>query len=141
EPPQTAAGKATYKFTTQSPTFPGSLAVVQGEPVRASAQGVTTNVYFREAKEMATAYGEETGKIMTFLTGLYGIPPQASLTLVETEAGTPNGYAAPGILFLSPRAIGQQVNPRLLANQIGRQWWSVLLSPVNRNHMWLVNGP
>ena len=76
---------------------------------------------------MAQAYGEETGKILSYLTSVFGLPPQASLTLVETEAGTPNGYAAPGLIFLSPRAIGKQVNPRLLANQIARQWLGVLV--------------
>ena len=60
---------------------------------------------------------------MTYLTGLYGLPPHANLTVVETEKGAPNGYSAPGILFLSPSAIGKQPNPRLLANQIARQWW------------------
>ena len=64
----------------------------------------------------------------------------ANLTVVETEAGTPNGYSAPGIVFLSPRAIGKQVNPRLIANQVARQWWGALVSPATRNHMWLTNG-
>ena len=53
---------------------------------------------------MANAYGEETGKMLSFLTSLYGLAPQANLTLVETEDGTPNGFSAPGIIFLSPRA-------------------------------------
>jgi aminopeptidase N len=90
---------------------------------------------------MANAWGEEIGKAMTYLTGVYGLPPTASLTVVETEAGTPNGYSAPGILFLSPKSIGTEVNPRLIVNQVARQWWGVLVSPATRNHMWLVNGP
>ncbi|HYO82472.1 MAG TPA: M1 family aminopeptidase [Bryobacteraceae bacterium] len=140
EAPTSAGGRTVYRFVSKSASFPGSIAVVQGEPARVPSQGVTTQVYFREAKEQATAYGEETGKVMTFLTGLYGLPPQASLTLVETEAGAPNGYAAPGIIFLSPKALVKQVNPRLLANQVARQWWGTLVSPATRNHMWIVNG-
>ena len=85
-------------------------------------------------------YGDETGKVLTYLTSVFGLPPQSSLTLVETEPGTPNGYAAQGLIFLSPRSIGKQVNPRLLANQISRQWLGVLVSPTTRNNMWLVNG-
>jgi aminopeptidase N len=135
-----AGGKVTYVFSMKSPSFPGSVAVVQGEPARVPSQGVTTALYLRETKEMATAYGEEFGKVMAFLTSLYGLPPVANLTVVETEAGTPNGYSAPGIVFLSPRAIGKQVNPRLIANQVARQWWGALVSPATRNHMWLTNG-
>ena len=129
-----------YTAKFNQPSFPGSIAVVQGSPQQVQSQGVTTNLYFRTAKDMAQAYGEETGKVMTYLTSVFGLPPQASLTLVETEPGTPNGYAGNGILFLSPRSIAKQVNPRLLANQIARQWMGNMVSPTTRNHMWLVNG-
>jgi tetratricopeptide (TPR) repeat protein len=132
--------KTVYSFNHTKPSFPGSIAVVQGDPTRVNSQGVTTFVYFRQKQSMANAYGEETGKVMTFLTSEYGLPPQANLTLVETEDGTPNGYSAPGVIFLSPRGIGNQVAGRLLANQIARQWWEVLVSPISRDHMWLENG-
>jgi len=135
-----ASGKVTYGFQYTKPSFPGSIAIVQGEPVRVNSQGVTTSVYFRQRQSMANAYGEEAGKVMTFLSGLYGLAPQANLTLVETEDGTPNGYSAPGIIFLSPRGIGSQVASRLLVNQMARQWWETLMSPINRDHMWLENG-
>jgi hypothetical protein len=140
ETEKAVAGKTVYSFQFSKPSFPGSIALVQGEPQRVSSQGVTTSVYFRTKQSMASAYGDETGKVMTFLTGLYGLAPQANLTLVETEDGTPNGYSAPGVVFLSPRGIGNTVGSRLLANQLARQWWSVLVSPINRDHMWLENG-
>jgi aminopeptidase N len=139
---QIAAGdKVTYRFRFNEPAFPGSIAVVQGQPVPVASQGVTTNVYFRTAKDMATPYGEETGKVLGFLSGVFGPAPRPGLTLVETEAGTPNGYASQGLIFLSPRAIGKQVNPRLMANQVARQWFGAVVSPASRNHMWLQNGP
>ncbi len=72
---------------------------------------------------MAQPYGEQIGKIMSYFTGMFGLPPYANLTVVETEEGAPNGYAAPGLIFLAPRGIGKQVNTKLLANQISRQWW------------------
>jgi aminopeptidase N len=132
--------KTVFTFKYKHPSFPGSLAVVKGDPVTVSSQGVTTAVYFREKKSMANAYGEEVGKVMTYFTSLYGPPPRANLTLVETDNGTPNGYSAPGVIFLSPKGIGDQVGVRLLANQIARQWWGTLISPISRNHMWLLNG-
>ncbi|MEJ7609373.1 MAG: peptidase M1, partial [Bryobacteraceae bacterium] len=114
--------------------------MVQGEPTRVSSQGFNTELYLRESRDMAQAYGDEAGKVMTHLSTLFGAPPHASLAVVETEAGTPNGYAAPGIVFLSPKAIGKQVNPRLLANQLSRQWFGVMISPATRNHAWIQNG-
>jgi len=59
---------------------------------------------------------------------------------METVDGAPNGYAAPGMIFISPAAIGKEVNSSVLANQVARQWWEVQVSPINRNHMWLENG-
>jgi tetratricopeptide (TPR) repeat protein len=133
-------GKTTVKFQTVTPSFPGSFAVVKGDPTVIASGGINTTLYFREKKDMAGAYGQEIGRAMEFLTGLYGPLPNRNLMVIETEAGTPNGYSAPGMLFLSPRAIGTEVNTKLLANQISRQWWGAQVSPTSRNHMWIENG-
>ena len=135
-----AGDKTTYTFHYAKPSFPGSIAVVQGEPQKVNASGIGSTFYFRTKKNMANAYGEEVGKVMTYLTSVYGLAPQANLTFVETDNGTPSGYSAPGLIFLSPKGIGDQVSVRLLANQLARQWWGTLVSPVNRNHIWLQNG-
>ena len=135
------SGKTTYTFTTLRAAFPGSIAVVQGEPVKVASEGVTTGLYFRgEVAELAAPYGEETGKIVTYFSDLYGPAPQANLTIIETGDGAPNGYATEGILFLAPRSISKQVNARVLANQIAREWWGVLVSATTRDHHWITNG-
>jgi tetratricopeptide (TPR) repeat protein len=133
--------KVLYTFSYDHSSFPGSMAIVQGDPTRVSAEGVVNDFYFRgDQKQMANAYGQEAAKVMTYLTSIYGLPPQANMTFVETEDGAANGYAAPGLIFLSPPGIGRQVSVRLLTNQIARQWWTTLLSPATRSHMWLTNG-
>lgn len=134
--------KTISSFTYDKMSFPGSIALVKGDPIRVSSQGVNSSIFFRDAEAaQAQVYGEETGKIMTFLTGLYGLAPQVNLTVVETEDGAVNGYSAPGIIFLAPGSITKKVNSRVLANQLSRQWWGILVSPINRNHLWLDNGP
>src|SRR5580698_171410 len=65
---QPAGGKTTFTFRYAKPSFPGSIAVVQGEPVKVNSEGVTTSVYFRQKQSMANTYGEETGKVLNFLT-------------------------------------------------------------------------
>ncbi len=132
--------KTLYTLHYSHNSFPGSLAIVQGEPVKVTSSGVTTNFFLRDTKAMAQSYGDEIGKVMTYFTSIFGLAPQANLTVVETEAGTPNGYTAPGILFLAPKAMGKSANAKLLANQISRQWWGMLVSPTTRNHMWIENG-
>lgn len=122
-------------------SFPGSIAITKTPPTKNSTAGITTTLYFRGAETaMADAYGGAAAQMMEYFTGVYGLPPSANLTIVETIEGAPNGYAGPGIVFLAPHVIGKEVNPGVLANQVGRQWWEASLSPVNRNHIWLENG-
>ncbi len=136
-----AAGKTVFSFRMERPSFPASIAVVSTPPERVPSEGYTTTLYFRgDEKAQAAAYGEETGKIVKYYGSIFGLPAYGNLTIVETEEHAPNGYAAPGILFLSPRGIGKKVNTRLLAQQVAHQWWRVLVSPVSRRHLWLDNG-
>ena len=134
-------GKITYNYKFSNSSFPGSVAVVEDSVERINANGVVTEVYFRgENKKLARLYGEETGKAVDEMSEIFGLAPSKNLTLVETEEGAPNGYAAPNIIFLNSRAISTQVNHRLLVNQVARQWWGMLVSPPSRNHLWITNG-
>jgi hypothetical protein len=136
-----AGDKNVFEFKFEHPSFPGSIAVVKGDPVKVSSEGVTTSLYFRGPEaDMAQPYGEQTGRVMSYFTGMFGLPPYANLTVVETEEGAPNGYAAPGLVFLAPRGIGRQPGAKLIANQVSRQWWEELVGPSTRNHLWLTNG-
>jgi hypothetical protein len=137
---QAGSDKTVYTFQFARPSFPGSIAIVRSEPVKVTSSGVTTTFYLRDSKPLAQEYGDEIAKVMTYFSSTFGIPPQANLTVVETESGTPNGYSAPGILFLSPKAFTKTPNTKLIANQVSRQWWGVLVSPTTRNHMWIENG-
>jgi hypothetical protein len=136
-----AGGSSMFTFQFTKPSFPGDIAVVKGQPVKNSTDGLTTTLWFRGPEaNMANMYGSATAQMVGYYTGIYGLAPYANLTVVETTDGAPNGYAAPGLVFLSPRAIGKEVNANVLANQIARQWWEIQVSPVNRNHIWLENG-
>ncbi|HYM12935.1 MAG TPA: M1 family aminopeptidase [Bryobacterales bacterium] len=136
-----AGGATVYSFKYDHPSFPGSIAVVSTKAERVASEGITTTFYFRgDQRAMAASYGEAAGKIVKYYSGLFDLPPEANLTVVETDENAPNGYAAPGILFLSPRGIGKRLNPRLLSLEIAHQWWGMLVSPTSRRHLWLENG-
>jgi tetratricopeptide (TPR) repeat protein len=138
---ETAGNKNVFNFKFSRASFPGCIAVVKDQPTKVQSEGVTTTLYFRGPEAaMVQQYGEKIGQMMSYFTGLFGIPPYANLTVVETEANAPNGYAAPGLLFLSPSAIGTQLNLKVLSNQVSRQWWEDLVSPTTRNHLWITNG-
>ncbi len=134
------AGMRTERYQFTQASFPGSLAVVRGEPRVISAEGISTSIYFRQGAEMASAYGSEFARAMNFFTDAFGLPYRKNLTVVETDNGAPAGYAAPGVVFLSPKGISKQVALKLVANGVARQWWGMLLSPSTRNHMWIEDG-
>lgn len=136
-----SAGGDAVTFRSTSPGFYGSFALVQGEPRRVQADGSVSEIWFRGPNAArAQEWGEETGKVMAFLADAFGVPPYRNLSIVETGDGAPNGYAAPGLLFVSSAAASAKANQRLLANQIARQWYGGLFSPSNRNHIWITNG-
>jgi hypothetical protein len=114
---QAAGDKNVFEFKFEHPSFPGSIAVVKGDPVKVPSEGVTTSLYFRGPEaDMAQAYGDLTGKAMSYFTGMFGLPPYANLTVVETEEGAPNGYAAPG-----PDLSGAARHRPAAQRQAGRQ--------------------
>ncbi len=136
-----AADSTTFTFDFNKPSFPGDIAVEKSQPVKSSNNGLTTALWFRGPEaNMANAYGQAAADMVTYFSSVFGAAPYANLKVVETADGAANGYAAPGIVFISPQSIGKEVNANVLANQIARQWWEEQVSPVNRNHMWLENG-
>lgn len=134
-------GRVAHSFEFNQASFPGSIAIVRDEPLNAETAGITTTVYFKSVEpDLAREYGETTGEIVEFFSGKFGAPYSSSLTLVETAEYSPEAYAAPGIVFLSPYTIGAVVNRRALATEVAHQWWRLIVSPGNRDHLWLDDG-
>jgi tetratricopeptide (TPR) repeat protein len=132
-------GEFSFHFAKNS--FPGSIALVKGAPFKSNVEGIRTDLYFRgPEKEQEGPYGDTIAKMVNYFSGLYGQVGYGNLTVIETEDGAVSGYSAPGLMFLTPRTIGRDVNSKVLANQISQQWWGVGLSPTTRNHLWLTNG-
>ncbi len=139
--PKQDGDKVVTTTTFSSDTFGGSIAIVQNEGKKVQSGGVNSTIYFRgDSAPAAESWGEEAGKVLAMLTTQFGLAPSSNLVMVETEDGAPNGYAAPGMLFLSPKAIVKLANPNLLANQLSRMSYGILTSPATRNHLWITNG-
>ena len=59
---ETVGDKTRYQIKFDRPSFPGSIAIVKGQPARVSSEGVTTSLYFRGPEaEMTQPYGEQIG--------------------------------------------------------------------------------
>lgn len=129
-----------FNFRTTQPGFAGSFALVRGVAQRVSTEGFNADVWFQDEAAKPREWGEHTGKVMNYLASVFGLPPVSTIALVETGPRAPGGYAAPGILFVSTGQARRDPSDRVLANQLTRQWYGNLVSPVNRNHIWIANG-
>ena len=141
EAPVSVGDKVQHAFVFSRSTFPGSVAVVQQSPDVVQAEGLNMKVYFGEDRRgMIQSYGEAAAQMVSFFSSKFGPPPVADLSIVEIDDRSLGGYAGPGVLFLSPRAIGTEVNTRLLAQEVAQQWWRGQVSPASTADLWLDHG-
>jgi len=128
-----------FDFTQDS--FPGSIGIVTGEALSVSTFGGAMRLHVKSIDEgLAREYGEAAGEMVGFYKDMFGAPYSGSLTIVESGQYSPDGYAAPGLIFLSPYGMRNTLNRRLLARQVAHQWWRCMVTPGNRSHLWLDYG-
>ena len=136
-----AGGNVVHSIVFDQPGFAGSIAVVPHAPQVVEAEGRRVNVYFSPAHQgLAQAYGEAAAHMTNFFASKFGPGPGGDLAIVEIDDRSLGGYAGSGVIFLSSRAIGTEVNVRLLAQEVAQQWWRGLVSPATKADLWLDHG-
>ncbi|MGO8731242.1 MAG: M1 family aminopeptidase [Terriglobia bacterium] len=139
--PAREAGKVTYTFQYDQPSFPGTVIAGHYMVQPATAVGADITLYMKPGHEsFAANYGETAAKIMAFYSDKFGPLPNGHLALAEIEDGTVGGYSGPGLVALASRAFSTQVNYKLLAHEISHQWWRCMVSPASSNDMLLDEG-
>jgi aminopeptidase N len=139
--PAHEAGKVTYTYQYEQPSFPGTVIAGNYVVQPATAVGADITIYMKPGHEsFAASYGETAAKIMAFYSDKFGPLPSSHLALVEIEDGTVGGYTAPGLVALASRGFSTQVNYKLLAHEISHQWWRCLVSPASLDDMFLDEG-
>ncbi len=130
-----------HQFEFNYPSFPGTIAVVSEDPVQASVGNASSAVYMPKASEdLALNYGEAAAEIVEFFSETFGAPYSKSLAIIEMGDFAPEGYAAPGLVLMSPYGRGEALNRPLLGKLVANQWWGSIVGAGNRNHLWLVDG-
>jgi aminopeptidase N len=139
--PVREAGKVTYTYQYEQPSFPGTVIAGHYVVQPATAVGADITLYMKPGHEsFAASYGETAAKIMAFYSDKFGPLPSGHLAIAEIEDGTVGGYTAPGLVALASRGFSTQVNYRLLAHEISHQWWRCLVSPASLNDVFLDEG-
>ncbi|MBI2819642.1 MAG: tetratricopeptide repeat protein [Acidobacteria bacterium] len=130
-----------YTVIFDRPQFPGSLAVVRQSPHTINTADANVRVYFSpEHQGVVHAYAEAAAHMVSFFSEKFGPPAGANLSIVEISDNSLGGYAGSETVFLAPRAIGNEVNVGLLAQEIAQQWWRGLVGPATKADLWLDHG-
>jgi hypothetical protein len=139
--PLRQAGKATYTYEFDQPSFPGTVLAGKYVVQPATAVGADIALYLKPGHEdFAASYGATAGKIQAFFSDKFGELPSGHLAVVEIDDGTVGGYTAPGVVAIASRGFATTVNYRLLAHEISRQWWRCLVSPASPDDAFLDEG-
>ena len=140
-PHAAGAGKTTYTFTWDKPSFPGTILAGNYQEFKGVSGGMTVNVFFMPAhKADGPAYADTAAREFEYFASLYGAAPSRTLNLVELPTDTVPSAWAPEIAAITGNAIAAKTNYRLLANVISHQWWGVSLSPATKADEWLSDG-
>ena len=147
-PPSPASAPATpapprtlYTFRVDRPQAAGTFVVGALQRSAVQAEGLNVSVFSPAAgAATAQAYGEAVARIVGVFSAQFGPLPQPNLTIAQIPDGTVSGYAAPGLLLVSPRHWADQPDMRLLANLTASQWWGDQVMAASPSDVWLTDG-
>jgi tetratricopeptide (TPR) repeat protein len=141
KPATTIANSRTFSFTSDKPSFPGTIIAGTFQEFKSDEAGIDLHVFFKPNKqELGAEYTSTAIKSFTYFVTQYGLAPSTRLNIVELPDDTVPTAWAPEIAALSSRAISEKTNYRLLANTIAHQWWGVSVSPASKDDWWISDG-
>ena len=141
KPATAIANSKTFTFTSEKPSFPGTIIAGTFQEFKNDDAGIDMKVYFKpNHQNLGAEYASTAVKAFTYFVTQYGNAPSTRLKIVEVPDDTVPTAWAPEMAILSSRAITEKTNYRLLANTIAHQWWGVLVSPASKDDWWISDG-
>jgi aminopeptidase N len=141
KPATALANSKTFTFTSEKPSFPGTIVAGTFQEFKTDEAGIDLHVFFKpNHQNLGAEYASTAIKAFTFFVTQYGNAPSTRLKIVEIPDDTIPTAWAPEIAALSSRAITEKTNYRLLANTIAHQWWGVSVSPASKDDWWISDG-
>jgi len=94
----TRAGRRTrnvFEFKFEHPSFPGSIAVVKGDPVKVPSEASPLRLLPRAGSGHGASVRRSDRKAMSYFTGMFACRPYANLTWWKTEEARPTAMRTP----------------------------------------------
>lgn len=137
-----ANGTASYIWESAQPL--SGLSFVAGHLVHTTVVvgQAPYHVYFRpEHSAAASDYGTELARIAAFYTSLLGPAGYQNLTIVEVDDKFAAwGQTVPSMIWLAARNFAGPFPYRLLAHELGHQWWGVDVEGREYSDNWVQEG-
>jgi len=131
----------TYTFTSDAPSFPGTIVAGVFQEHRSDEAGLDLHVFFKPThKDLAPAYTTTAVQEFTYFITLYGTLASPRLNIVELPEDTVPYAWAPEIAALAGPSITPKTNYRLLADAIAHQWWGASVSSATKDDWWITDG-
>jgi len=131
----------TYTFTSDRPSFPGTIIAGVFQESKSDDAGVDLHLFFKPVhQKLAPEYTNTALKEFTYYVSTFGPLPTPTLRVVEIPDDTIPTAWAPELAAIASRAVTEKINYRLLANTIAHQWWGASVSPASKDDWWLVDG-
>jgi aminopeptidase N/predicted negative regulator of RcsB-dependent stress response len=141
KPATAIANSKTFTFTSEKPSFPGTIIAGSFQEFKSDDAGIDMRVFFKpNHQNLGTEYASTAVKAFTYFVTQYGNAPSTRLKIIEIPDDTVPTAWAPEMAILSSRAITEKTNYRLLANTIAHQWWGVSVSPASKDDWWISDG-
>jgi len=141
KPATAIANSKTFTFTSEKPSFPGTIIAGTFQEFKSDDAGIDMKVYFKpNHQNLGAEYASTAVKAFTYFVTQYGNAPSTRLKIVEIPDDTVPTTWAPEMAILSSRAITEKTNYRLLSNTIAHQWWGVSVSPSSKDDWWISDG-
>ena len=100
------------------------------------------HIYFREEHNAsAPAFAAEMQRIVDYYTALMGKPGFMNLSLVEVPSlFSAWGQTEPAMMWLASRNFGGELPYRILAHELGHQWWGIDVEGTGGGENWIQEG-
>ncbi len=122
--PKPAAPMVSFTLVSTKPVLPGSLVAGKYIVKNIKQSGFDIDMYVKAGDEKwADSAAKTIGEHLEFYSSKFGAYPFGNrLIVAQTDDETLETYSAPGMMFLSPRAL-QSASAERLGREVAFQWW------------------
>jgi tetratricopeptide (TPR) repeat protein len=133
-----------YTFHVKHPEPAGSFIAGPWKTVEGQAGGMNVTLFGPPAAvaqpHLADEFAQAVSNAMAFYSSEFGPLERTHLVVGQFPSGNLPGYAAPGLLLLSPQNWSARADSRPLAQMAASQWFGNSVTAATPDDVWVTDG-